>query len=320
MLSRRDFAKIAAGAPAWAVLAAGIDSVVNGVRLGTITYSFRDFPRTPGKDNVDAVIRALQFCGIGEIELFSANIEPAERPLPPETTGAYGVPRPTPDQRNAEQLALQKQNREELRQWRIQTPADYYSAIRARFDAAGIGVFAYTINYNDSFTDEEIDATFRQAKALGVGVIASSTTLSVAPRLAPFAEKYGVLVAVHGHSKLNDPDQLASPESFAKALAMSRQFRVNLDIGHFTAANFDAVQYIRENHQQITHIHVKDRRKNDGTNEPFGGGDTPIKEVLALLKKERYPIRAFVEYEYAGLRTSQEEVKRCMQYMKSALA
>src|SRR5204863_2620544 len=134
----------------------------------------------------------------------------------------------------------------------------------------------------------------------------------MAPRLVPFAAKYGVLVAVHGHSNLKDPNQLASPESFAKALAISKQFRVNLDIGHFTAANFDAVQYIRENHERITHIHVKDRKKNDGTNEHFGEGDTPIKEVLTLLKKERYPIRAFVEYEYTGLRSSQEEVKRCM--------
>jgi sugar phosphate isomerase/epimerase len=301
-------------------MAAGIDSVVNGVRLGTITYSFRDLPRTPGEDNVDAIIKALQFCGIGEIELFSPNIEPAGKPLPAEPPVAYGVPRPARAQRTAEQVALQKDNREELRRWRLETPAEYYRAVRGKFDSAGIGVFAYTINYNESFTDEEIDATFRQAKAMGVGVIASSTTLSMAQRLAPFAERHNVLVAVHGHANVKDPNQFASPESFAKALALSKQLRVNLDIGHFTAANFDAVQYIRENHEHITHLHIKDRRKNDGTNEQFGEGDTPIKEVLALLKKERYPIRAFIEYEYAGLRSSQEEVKRCMEYMKSALA
>jgi sugar phosphate isomerase/epimerase len=320
MISRRDFAKIAAGAPAWAAMAAGIDSVVNGVRLGAVTYSFRDFPRTTGKDNIDAIIKALEFCGIGEIELFSPNIEPAGKPLPPEPPVAYGVPRPSRAERTAEQLALQKQNREDLRQWRIATPAEYYRGVRGKLDGAGIGVFAYTMNYNDSFTDEEIDATFRQAKAMGVEVIASSTTLSMAQRLVPFAERHGVLVALHGHSNVKDPNQFASPESFAKALAMSKQFRVNLDIGHFTAANFDAVQYIRENHAQITHLHIKDRRKNDGTNEQFGEGDTPIREVLALLRKERYPIRAFVEYEYAGLRSSQEEVKRCMEYMKAALA
>src|SRR5215467_10632386 len=126
MISRRDFAKMAAGAPAWAAMAAGIDSTVNGVRLGTITYSFRDFPRTPGKDNVDAVIKALQLCGIGEIELFSANIEPAGKPLPPEPPVPYGAPRPTPAERSAAERALQQRNRGELRSWRLETPSDYY--------------------------------------------------------------------------------------------------------------------------------------------------------------------------------------------------
>lgn len=321
MLSRRDFAKIAAaGLPAWRLPAAGLNSVVSGVHLGTITYSFRDFPRTPGKDNVDDIIAALRYCGIGEIELFSPNIEPAGKPLPPEQPVPYGVPRPPRAQRSAEQIALQKQNRDDLRRWRIETGDDYYRAVRARFDAAGISIFAYTMNYNDSFTDEEIDATFRQAKALGVGIIATSISLSMAQRVAPFADRHNTLVAVHGHSRVKDPNQLSTPETFAKALAMSKNYRVNLDIGHFTAANCDAVAYIRENHAVITHIHVKDRRRNDGTNEQFGEGDTPIKEVLQLLKREHYPIRAFIEYEYAGLRSSRDEVKHCMEYMRAALA
>jgi sugar phosphate isomerase/epimerase len=252
--------------------------------------------------------------------VYFPNIEPAGKPLPPDPPVPYGTPRPTRAERSTEELALQKRNRDDLRSWRLETPASYYQAIRAKFDAAGVNPFAYTMNYNDTFTDEEIDATFRQAKALGIGVIASSTTLAIAPRLAPYAERHGILVALHGHSRVNDPNQLSTPETFAKALALSPQFRVNLDIGHFTAANGDAVKYIRENHDRITHLHIKDRRRNDGTNEPFGEGDTPIKEVLALLKKEKYPIRALVEYEYAGLRTSREEVKRCLDYMRAALA
>ncbi|MGI8745418.1 MAG: hypothetical protein ACR2NN_23160 [Bryobacteraceae bacterium] len=53
-----------------------IDSTVRGVPLGACTYSFRDFPRTPGSDNVDAVIQALKDTGAGVTELFSANVEP----------------------------------------------------------------------------------------------------------------------------------------------------------------------------------------------------------------------------------------------------
>ena len=75
---------------------------------------------------------------------------------------------------------------------------------------------------------------------------------------------------------------------------------MNLDIGHFTAANYDAVAYIREHHDAITNLHIKDRKRNQGDNVPWGTGDTPIREVLQLLKKERWPIHAHVEYEYRG--------------------
>ena len=101
---------------------------------------------------------------------------------------------------------------------------------------------------------------------------------------------------------------------------MSKQFRVNLDIGHFTAAGFDPVTYIQENHDHITHLHIKDRKKNDGANEPFGEGDTPIKQVLMLLKEKRYGIPALVEYEYKGSGSSVDEVKKCLAYEKAALS
>ncbi len=321
MYSRRDFGKIAlAGAPIAMAWGATNNSTVNGVSLGTITYSFRDLPRTPGQDNIDAIIQALQFCRIGDIELFSPNMEPAGQPLPPEPPTPYGMPRTARPPRTEAQNALNRSNREALRKWRIETPAAHYQEVRQKFDAAGIRLFALTIGFNDSFTDEEIDACFRQATALGVQSIASSTSPAMCPRLAPFAARDKMKVAVHGYSVLNDPNRFGSPESFAKALALSPYFRINLDIGHFAAGNLDPVAFIRENHEQITHLHVKDRKKNEGTNEHFGDGDTPIKPVLALLKEKKYPIPAFVEYEYTGLRPSPEEVKRCIDYMRAALA
>jgi sugar phosphate isomerase/epimerase len=294
-MRRRDFIKLAAAGtalPLGVPFGARIDSVVNGVHLGTITYSFRDLPRTPGApDAVDVMIKALTECGIGEIELFSPHVEPT---LPG--------------------------GREQLRQWRLSTPAQHFKDVRKRFDDAGITLFAYTINFRNDYTDQELDKSFEQAKALGVDIIAASTQLSVAKRLVPFAEKHKIYVAMHGHSNIQDPDEFAAPESFSKALAMSKYFKINLDIGHFTAANFDAVQFIRENHDQITHLHVKDRKKNQGPNVPWGEGDTPIKPVLTLLKGKKYPIRTFVEYEHRGTGTPVEEVKKCMAYMRQALA
>jgi sugar phosphate isomerase/epimerase len=210
--------------------------------------------------------------------------------------------------------------RNDLRRWRLATPARNHEAIGAKFQAAGIALFAYRVDYDEQFTEEEIEVTFQQAKALGVRTMASLTTLSGARRLAPFAEKHAMTVALHNTANVKDPDAIATPQSFRTALALAKNFRLNLDIGHFTAANYEAVAFIQENHAGISHIQIKDRTRNGGTNEQFGEGDTPIKEVLMLIKEKKLPIPVFVEYEYLGLGTPQEEVRKCMAYVKAALA
>ena len=335
MQSRRDFAKtLLAAVPTSLALAAHIDSTVDGVRLGASTYSFRDFPHAEDKDHtqLDATIQALKDCNVGIIELFAPTIEPGKNaPMRPMTDSmrqhdqaAGGTP---PDPKvMAERMRARANSpevlkaRADLRTWRMETPMTYFHNVRKKFDEAGVDIFAYTMNYRDDFTDEEIGKTFEQTKALGVKIIATSTQAAMAPRLLPFAEKHKIIVAFHGHSNLTDPNEFATPASFAKATAQSKYFKINLDIGHFTAANFEAVDYIRENHQNITHLHMKDRKKNNGPNTPFGEGETPIKQVLLLLKEKKYPIPALVEYEYRGTGTSVEEVKKCMDYMRQALA
>jgi len=136
----------------------------------------------------------------------------------------------------------------------------------------------------------------------------------------PFAATHKMIVAMHNHSNVKDPNEFATPESFAAARKLSSFFKVNLDIGHFTAANYDAVAFLREHHAHVTNLHIKDRRKNQGDNVPWGQGETPIKEVLQLLKKERWPINAHVEYEYRGAKTPVEEVAACVAYARQALA
>jgi sugar phosphate isomerase/epimerase len=286
--------------------AATTDATVNGVRVGVQTYSFRDLPRPSGGDAVDTVIRAMTECGLTECELFAPQLEPQF------STGAGGGRgAPSPEAQKA---------REDLRRWRVETPLDHFRSIRKKFDAAGIAIYAYNYSANTSFTDAEIDRGFEMARALGAEIITASTTLAVAKQIQPFAEKHRMVVAMHGHSKVDDPNEFATPESFARAMKMSKQFKVNLDIGHFTAGNFDAVSYIREHHADITNLHIKDRRKNQGDNTPWGEGDTPIRDVLQLLKRERWPIRAYIEYEYPGAGSPIDEVRKCFDYVKKALA
>jgi sugar phosphate isomerase/epimerase len=291
MYSRREFGKLTLAALALPrTLMAAVDSKVKGVRFGVQTYSFRDLPRPEGGDAVDVIIQAMTACGLGECELWSPMLEPA------------------------------KKTREDLRAWRLTTPLDHFAGIRKKFDAAGLKIFGYNYSFNPSFTDEEIERGFEMAKALGAEIITASTTLPVARKVVPFAEKHKMIVAMHGHSNLADPNEFATPESFAAALKMSKYFKVNLDIGHFTAANFDALAYLREHHADITNLHIKDRKKNQGDNTPWGEGDTPIREVLQLVEMNKWPIPAFIEYEYKGAGTPVEETKKCYAYARQALA
>jgi len=313
MYTRREFGVLSLAALALPKRLYAIDSKVAGVRLGVQTYSFRELPRPETGDMVDVIIKSMTECALGECELFAPHVEP-------RMPSMFGRPRPAPGSPEAEKARAEMEKaRAELRAWRTSTPLDHFRGIKKKFAAAGIKIFAFNYSFNQSFTDQEIERGFEIAKALGAGVITASTTLPVAKKVAPFADKHKLVVAMHNHSNLKDPDEFATPESFAAAMKMSPYFKINLDIGHFTAANFDAVAYLKEHHAHVTNLHIKDRKKDQGDNTPWGEGNTPIKEVLQLLKKERWPIPAFIEYEYKGS-SPVEEVKKCYAYAKQALA
>lgn len=305
MYSRRELGKMALAAIALPRVAGLAAQEVAGVRLGVQTYSFRDIPRTADGDAVGPVIDAMKQAGFTECELFAPQLEPG---------GRQGGGRMAPDTPEA------KKAREELRRFRVETPIDHFRAVGKRFKDAGLTVYAYNYSFNAAMSDAEINRGFEIARALGADIITASTRLDVIPRVVPFAEKHDMVVAMHNHSNLDDPNEFATPASFASAMKMSRLFKVNLDIAHFTAANFDAVQYIRDNHRNITNLHLKDRKKNQGDTVPWGTGDAPIREVLQLVKREKWPIRAYVEYEYKGAGTPVEECRKCLEYARQALA
>ena len=294
MFTRRELGRLAMAAVPLGALApaaraaapkhAKIESKVKGVQLGGQSYSFRDRP-------MDKAIAAFQEVGLGECELWQGHVEP-------QTTGATA--------------------REDLRKWRLSTPLDHFASVHQQWQDAGIDLYAYNLSFNTSFTDEEIDRGFLMAKAMRVKVITASSTVNAAKKVAPFADRHKIPVAMHGHDNLTDPQQFAKPESFAAALEMSKYFMINLDIGHFVSAGYDPVDYLKQHHARIVDLHIKDRNKAHA-NLPFGQGETPIKEVLQLLAKNKWKIPANIEYEYKGA-DAIIEVKKCFQYMKDALA
>jgi len=317
MYTRRDFSRLAlAGA---ALPAFGkINSKFGGVRIGVQSYSFRTM-------TLDEAIKAMVDVGIGDCELFSGHAEPAQAAPPgagrgPEGKkgdakkggGTKGGRGPDPEAARAA--------REERRKWRLTVPLDHFKAIRRKFNDAGITLHAYNLSFREDFTDEEIDRGFQMAKALGVKIITASSTIEAARKVAPFADKHKIQVAMHGHSDIKNLNEFHSPDSFAKALAMSKYFAVNLDIGHFFAAGFDPMEYMKANSRKITNLHIKDRRRNQGENTIWGAGDTPIKQVLQLMREKKYKFPANIEYEYRGSGSPTAEVKKCLDYCKAALA
>ena len=197
---------------------------------------------------------------------------------------------------------------------------DKFKGLRKTFTDAGVDIRILCYNLVKGCPDDEIEYSFQMAKALGALVISSTAQISTAKRVGPFADKHKTMWGGHGHDRVEDPEEFATPESFATIMSFGKYMGVNLDIGHFTAANYDPVAYIKEHHSRITNLHLKDRKKNHGPNVPWGQGDTPIKAVLQLLRKEKYDLPANVEYEYMGKDDPITEVGRCAQFCKEALA
>ena len=161
----------------------------------------------------------------------------------------------------------------ELRKWRMSATEATFKPVKKKIEDAGIDlrILCYNMSVN-STKDDEIEYGFMMAKALGVKVISTSTQVSMAKRTAPFADKHKILLAYHGHDQTQNPDEVSSPDTFATILSASKYHAINLDIGHFTAANFDPVAYIQEHHDRITHLHLKDRKKDHGDERAVGAG------------------------------------------------
>jgi sugar phosphate isomerase/epimerase len=300
-LSRRQFSAVVGGAlvagPLSRLALASRTQAgrIEGVRVGAQTYSFRTL-------DLDAMIPAMAGIGLGWCEMWQGHLE---------TDTAIGL---SPDLPREERSA---QRRTRLRDWRLSVPLDHFRDIRRRFDAAGVTLTAYNLSFQNDFTDEEIDRGFEMARALGVEVITASSKVSTAARLDSFAERHGITVAFHNHSR-QAPDEFVSPESFDEALAgRSDRLAINLDIGHFTGAGFDPLAYLDQHQARIVSLHVKDKTRDD-RNVPWGEGDTPIVEVLRRLRDRRWDIPVQIEYEYRGS-DAVTEVTRCLDYCRQAL-
>jgi sugar phosphate isomerase/epimerase len=314
MVTRRAFCQTAVAAAVAPILPGGQIGVtpaeaatVRGVRIGAITGVYGPFQTAAGEDVVNVVITKSIAGGIGHVELVNTLFEP-------RVTGG-GIGGQAPDKPTPEYL----QSREALRQWRLSTPLDRFAEVRRKFDAARLDLYSWVMTIGDDFTDEEIDAVFRQMQALKVDKFCTNQTrVGMGPRMVPFAEKYNIRPAFHTHALSQDPNEISSPASLDKVLGMSKTFMVNLDIGHYAQGGNDPLAYVLAHHDRITHLHVRDQ-KRDGTPANVGDGDLRVADILKAIRDNGWPIACILEQGRTGFSSALDATKANLEYLRKVL-
>jgi hypothetical protein len=209
----------------------------------------------------------------------------------------------------------QKVPPEEMRKWRTAVSMDRVREFRQKYENAGvmIEIVKYDGIYN--MADDEVDYCFNLARTLGAKAISCEIDLKHTQRIGQFADKHKLMVGFHGHAA-------TIPAHWESALSQAKYSGANLDIGHFVAGNNTSpIPFLKQHHARITHIHVKDRKMKKGPNVPFGQGDTPIKEVLQLIRDNKWPMQATIEFEYPVPTGSDRmaELAKCIEFCRQAL-
>jgi sugar phosphate isomerase/epimerase len=321
-LTRRDFGRLALTAiPATSALTVPIgaqaqerkpNSLINGVQLGTITYSYRSMP----DQSAEATLRYIVASGISAIELMNG---PAESFAGAPSAGRRGGGGGRGQTLTPEQQAAQLAAAEQLKQWRTSVSMDRFKALRKMYNDAGVTIYAWKV-LTPEMSDDEFEYVFDVAEALGCThtTLELPTDAAQLKRIGQFAEKRKIYAAYHTHTQ-------ATMTSFDQAFALSKANMSNIDLGHYVAGTGESpIPFLRTHHARIASVHLKDRTTpaHGAKNLPWGTGDTPLVDILQLMKRERYTFPASIELEYdvpAGS-DAVKEVTRCLAFSQRALA
>jgi len=306
-VSRRKFLGLTAAAAAFSVIPVNLsygseskpqmrkkpDSRIGGVQVGAITYSWRSMP-----GSAEDILHYCLQTGISSIELMG---DVAEK--------YAGLPQGT-----------SKEVSEAQRKWRISASMKKFEDLRKLYNSAGVNIHIAKFS-PENWSDEEIDYSFNAAKALGAKGVTNEIGDDAARRLGPFAKKHGMYAIFHQHLQPGEPGW-----NFDKFLDYSPSNMLNFDAGHyFGATGLHPNGIIERLHSRIVSIHLKDKTGPKGnpanTNMPWGKGETPIADILLLIKKNKWPIYVDIELEYPVPDGSDAvaEVNKCVKFCKDIL-
>ena len=305
--TRRDFTKLALSAllslPARLGAAGKPNSKVAGVQLGlNVPYSFG------GKTmDADEVLESCVKLGVSGVELRTQPVE-----------AFLGLPEDLITTKKGEAKDATTNKAEKIRTWRKSAPMARVNDFRAKWENAGVLIEIVKVDGIFKMSDEELDYAFTLAKALGGRAISTeiSHTAAELKRVGQFAAKHRLMVGYHGHAT-------TKPEHWEEAFALAKYNGANVDLGHFVAGNNTSpVPFLKKYHDRVTHVHLKDRKLNNGPNTPFGEGDTPIAEVLRLMRDSKWNFQGTIEFEYKVPAGSDRmtEIARALKFCRDALA
>ena len=306
---------------AWA-LADKPNSKFKGVQIGAITYSFRTMPH-----DVDKLIQFCTEANLSAIELMGDSVEEyAGKPKSPIDMGQIfrNTPPGQRPQLTDEQKAQIADYNKKVAEWRSTVPMDKFEEVRKKFDKAGISIYAFKPNaFGPNNTDGEVEYGMRVAKVLG----ATSVTVELptdpkqTQRLGDLGAKNKVYMGYHNHTQATDT-------LWDTALAQSPYNSINFDCGHYLAAGGKNTKealmaFIENKHERISTMHLKDRTtpEHGAGNLAWGTGDTPIREILLMIRDRKYKFPVSVELEYQVPEGSDavKEVAKCVAFAKNIL-
>ena len=229
--------------------------------------------------------------------------------------GGRGRGEQTPEQQAAQQEAAAK-----LKAWRTSVSMDKFKSLRKMYNDAGVTIYAWK-QLSPNMSDEEFEYVFNVAEALGC----THTTLELPTdeaqlkRIGDFAMKKKIYAAYHTHAQ-------GSMTAFDKAFAVSKGNRANVDFGHWVAAGNvggTPMDFLAKYHDRISSFHLKDRTTPEhcSLNLAWGTGETPIKEILQMVAKNKWKMPASIELEYQIPEGSDavKETRKCVEFCRTAL-
>ena len=220
----------------------------------------------------------------------------------------------------AEQQAAQ----DELHKFQRNVSLDIFKDLRKMYNDAGVSIYAVKI-LDVNADDEMLDKQFQIGKTLGATHLTaelpahSDTSTATLKRVGDAALRNGMHAAYHTHTQ-------GSMDAFDEAFAASAGNWSNVDFGHYVAAGEiggTPMDFLNKFHSRIGSFHLKDRTLpiHCSLNLAWGQGETPIQQILKLVEKNKWPIPATIEQEYAIPADSNavEEVKKCLAFCRQAL-